>query len=70
LIAVIIVAAVTATNDYRKQLQFRALNDASKAHVEVRVQRRGLPQVIGTTAVVVGDIVYLGMCRQLASHFE
>lgn len=61
LIAVAIVATVTATNDYNKQIQFRALQDESKRRVEVCVRRGGKTCFVGTTDLVVGDIVVLGM---------
>ena len=59
MIAVFIVAAVTATNDYNKQLQFRALSDQSKARVEVQVLRDGVRVTVPTWDVLVGDLVYL-----------
>ena len=58
--AVIIVASVTATNDYNKQLQFRALAQESQRRVEVPVRRGGETLFVGTVEVVVGDVVLLG----------
>jgi len=58
--AVVIVASVTATNDYNKQLQFRALAQESKRRVEVPVRRAGETLFVGTVEIVVGDVVTLG----------
>lgn len=60
LIAVVIVAGVTATNDYRKAAQFRALFGEGRAREEVRVRRAGDVAVIRVLELVVGDIVFLG----------
>ena len=51
MIAVVIVATVTASNDYNKQLQFRALTTESQARVEVQVIRKGKRYIIGTHEV-------------------
>ena len=51
MIAVIIVATVTASNDYNKQLQFRALTTESQARVEVQVIRNGKRYIVGTQEV-------------------
>ena len=59
LIAVFIVAAVTATNDYNKQLQFRALDTESKARIEVQVVRGGARMALLTSDLVVGDVVHI-----------
>lgn len=59
LIAVFIVAGVTATNDYNKQVQFRALSAESKARMEVQVMRGGIMQSVGVHEVCVGDVVHL-----------
>ena len=56
--AVLIVAVVTATNDYQKQLQFRALN-AVKEDILVKVLRGGALSQVSTLALLVGDVVSL-----------
>ena len=58
LAAVLIVAVVTATNDYQKQVQFRALN-AAKDDVPVKVVRDGKGASLSTLDLVVGDVVRL-----------
>jgi len=58
LAAVLIVAIVTACNDYSKELQFRKLN-AVKDDVEVKVQRGGGQQEVNVKDVVVGDVILL-----------
>lgn len=57
MVAVIIVATVTATNDYSKQLQFRKLSKESESLVEIRVLRGGAETTVGVAGVVVGDVV-------------
>eukprot|EP00158_Paraphelidium_tribonemae_P002869 Partr_v1_DN25739_c0_g1_i1_m74936 putative ATPase, Ca transporting, plasma membrane len=57
--AVLIVASVTATNDYNKQLQFRALSNESKSRIEVQVVRNGARMAVNMTGVVVGDVVHI-----------
>jgi cation transport ATPase len=59
LIAVFIVATVTATNDYNKQLQFRKLSKESSNMVEARVVRGGREMMVKTSAVAVGDLVLI-----------
>lgn len=58
LIAVVIVAAVTATNNFNKEAQFRELNSV-KDKIEVTVIRNGSIQQISTHDIVVGDMVQL-----------
>jgi len=53
------VATVTATNDYNKQLQFRALQAESDKRIEVRVKRGGEIAFVNSVEVVVGDIISL-----------
>ena len=55
MMAVVIVATVTATNDYNKQLQFRALSAESQARVEVQVIRGGTRYIVGTQEVGVWE---------------
>jgi len=59
LIAVFIVAGVTATNDYSKQLQFRALSAEAKSRVEIGVTRGGHRAVLTPEALLVGEILHL-----------
>jgi Ca2+-transporting ATPase len=59
MIAVLIVACVTASNDYNKQLQFRKLSKESDAMVEIRVLRAGVEVSLKVTEVLVGDIVLI-----------
>jgi Ca2+-transporting ATPase len=58
LAAVLIVAVVTATNNYNKELQFRKLN-AVKDDVSVQVVRDGNAMNINVKELVVGDVVLL-----------
>jgi len=58
LAAVLIVAVVTASNNYSKELQFRKLN-AQKDDTKIGVVRDGKVDSIDTKALVVGDIVVL-----------
>jgi len=58
LLAVAIVAVVTATNDYSKEKQFRKLNKV-KENKNVRVVRGGDHKTIGSFDLVVGDIIIL-----------
>ena len=58
LVAVTIVAFVTAGNDYSKEKQFRKLNRA-KENKNVRVTRNGLQEIYSSYDLVVGDVVTL-----------
>ena len=58
LMAVVIVAVVTATNNFKKEAQFRSLNTV-KDKINVSVIRNGSIVQISTYDVVVGDIVSL-----------
>jgi hypothetical protein len=58
-IAILLVAFVTATNNYRKELQFRALRVDANAMVRVRVLRNGSDVPVAVADVVVGDVVHL-----------
>jgi Ca2+-transporting ATPase len=58
LVAVLVVAVVTATNDYSKDQQFRALN-AIKDNITVQVVRGGKRQQVSTNYLLVGDVVLL-----------
>lgn len=57
-IAVLIVAVVTATNDYQKERQFRALSAVSD-DVEIKVLRNGENDTVSVKELLVGDIVVL-----------
>jgi hypothetical protein len=59
LVAVLLVASVTATNDYHKQVQFRVLHSESASRVEVQVTRAGRRAVVGVADLVVGDLVHV-----------
>jgi calcium-translocating P-type ATPase len=58
-IAILLVAFVTATNNYRKELQFRALRNDADAMVRIRVIRNGEEVGLGVSEIVVGDVVHL-----------
>ena len=58
LVAVLIVAVVTATNDFSKEQQFQALN-AVKDDIEVKVLRDGAQVELNVKDVVVGDVLRL-----------
>eukprot|EP00904_Undaria_pinnatifida_P005265 jgi/Undpi1/1869/HiC_scaffold_12.g05256.m1 len=59
LIAVLIVALVTASNDYSKELQFRALEKTSEETNQTMVLRDGTTQLIHPEELVVGDVVVM-----------
>ncbi|KAG5188374.1 hypothetical protein JKP88DRAFT_304841 [Tribonema minus] len=59
LIAVFIVAIVTATNDYSKELQFRALEKTSEESERALVLRNGETLQIHPDELVIGDVVLL-----------
>ncbi|RKO86789.1 E1-E2 ATPase-domain-containing protein, partial [Blyttiomyces helicus] len=56
---VLVIVVVASANDYRKQGQFRALNNYSNSIALAQVIRDGVLTEIPTAAVVVGDIVIL-----------
>jgi len=58
LLAVLIVAVVTACNDYSKEVQFRSLS-AVNDDIDVKVIRDGSTQYLSTLELVVGDVVSL-----------
>jgi len=58
IVAVLIVAVVTATNDFTKEQQFRALS-AINDDVLVKVVRGGEVREVSTTLLLVGDVVQL-----------
>jgi Ca2+-transporting ATPase len=59
LIAVLIVAIVTATNDFNKQKQFEKLNDEAEGRRTAQVLRDGELHTMPITQLVVGDVVAL-----------
>jgi magnesium-transporting ATPase (P-type) len=62
LIAVFLVASVTAGNDYTKELQFRSLEASSQNDERCSVIRDGSIQRINPRDLVVGDVVLLQVC--------
>ena len=66
LFAVLLVACVTATNDYNKDAQFRKLN-AVKEDVTVTVMRNGKITTISIRDILVGDVVQLNTGRSRSS---
>ena len=58
-IAIVLVAFVTATNNYRKELQFRSLRSDANAMVRVRVIRNGEDVPVAVADIVVGDVLHL-----------
>ncbi|KAI8818278.1 uncharacterized protein EV422DRAFT_176948 [Fimicolochytrium jonesii] len=59
IVAVLIVVLVASINDYRKQAQFRKLNDFSKSLSGIKVIRDGEKIQIPTKELLVGDICTL-----------
>ena len=59
LAAVVIVAFVTATNDYQKERQFRNLEDVAADSKDVKVLRDADAHELSSRDVVVGDVVIL-----------
>ncbi|KAJ3148000.1 hypothetical protein HDU89_005074 [Geranomyces variabilis] len=55
-VAVLIVVLVASVNDFRKQAQFRKLNDFSKSLSGVKVLRNSETVTIPTKSLLVGDI--------------
>ncbi len=53
------VAFVTATNNYRKELQFRSLRQDANDMVRIRCIRNGTEVPVPVAEVVVGDVVHL-----------
>lgn len=58
-IAILLVALVTATNNYRKELQFRSLRNDANAMVRVRVIRSAGEVQVPVAEIVVGDVVHM-----------
>ncbi|CAE7572387.1 ACA6, partial [Symbiodinium microadriaticum] len=59
LIAVLLVALVTAGNNYSKELQFRSLEKSSQQDERCSVVRSGTIERLNPTELVVGDILIL-----------
>lgn len=59
LIAVVLVASVSAGNDYSKELQFRALEQSSQNDERTSVIRNGVVERINPADLVVGDLLLL-----------
>ena len=60
LISILVVTNVAASNDYRKQAQFRKLN-AVVENMEVVVVRQSQKRTVRTNEIVVGDVVTLSV---------
>lgn len=63
LVAVFLVAIVTATNDYQKEKQFRDLEKNSEALERCTVIRNGQVIRLNPDALVVGDVVSLKVSK-------
>ena len=59
MIAILIVATVTASNNYNKELQFRALEATSKEDERVFIKRGGELKFVNPEEIVVGDLIKL-----------
>lgn len=64
LVAVVVVATVTATNDYSKEQQFKKLN-AQKVNRLVKVRRNNQPFEISVHEIVVGDLCIVNTGDQI-----
>jgi hypothetical protein len=62
LIAVFLVALVSAGNDYTKELQFRSLEKSSQQDERCSVIRQGNIERINPADLVIGDMVLLQVC--------
>lgn len=56
---VMLVATVTATNNYNKELQFRSLEATSKKDERVFIKRNGELKFVNPEEIVVGDLIKL-----------
>eukprot|EP00300_Choanocystis_sp_HF-7_P021906 c21009_g1_i1.p1 GENE.c21009_g1_i1~~c21009_g1_i1.p1 ORF type:complete len:1007 (+),score=241.13 c21009_g1_i1:83-3103(+) len=59
IVAVIVISNVTATNDYTKEKQFRALNEVSRNSLMIQVCRGSRRMEVPVKELVVGDVIYL-----------
>ena len=65
LMAVLIVAFVSAGNNYSKELQFRSLEKSSQRDERTSVLREGVIERINPSDVVAGDIIVLQVFYQI-----
>lgn len=59
MIAIMLVATVTASNNYNKELQFRSLEATSKKDERVFIKRCGELHFVNPEEIVVGDLIKL-----------
>lgn len=59
MVAIMIVATVTASNNYNKELQFRSLEATSKKDERVFIKRSGALHFVNPEEIVVGDLIKL-----------
>ncbi len=59
MIAIMLVATVTASNNYNKELQFRSLEATSKKDERVFIKRGGELHFVNPEEIVVGDLIKL-----------
>lgn len=64
LFAVLLVAVVTATNNYNKESQFRKLN-AVKDDIKVGIRRNGVATTLDVKEIVSSSHVILRFCLQI-----
>jgi Ca2+-transporting ATPase len=67
LIAVFLVANISAGNDYSKELQFRALEASSQDDERTSVMRNGSIERLNPRDLVVGDIIVLQVIESYSS---
>ncbi|KAI8850497.1 hypothetical protein BC829DRAFT_388842 [Chytridium lagenaria] len=58
-IAVAVIVCISAANDYRKQAQFRKLNEYSRTLSNTQVIRDGVPCQLPTSKLLVGDVCHI-----------
>jgi P-type E1-E2 ATPase len=58
-VAVLVVATVTAGNDYSKEQQFRTLNAAAESDKKVKTVRNGAQLLLAVSDLLVGDVLIL-----------
>ena len=63
----LLVASITAGNDYSKELQFRVLEAATRNDELVSVIRSGALTLVNPAVLVVGDILSLQVRQALCS---
>lgn len=57
ILAIVLIVLVNSVNDYRKQAQFRKLNEANLDLVSIQVIRNGVPMQVKAPQVVAGDLM-------------